>query len=103
MKQEPHDTTTKVIFRKTRPEGDIIAVFPLIPHDTTGVNMVCYQHVGQHGSASPDWVSRGTAPATPEEYAPLKRELESLGYKLELVNRVPSNAFAIRREAARKA
>ena len=44
--------------------------------------------MGQHSSAHPEYAEE-SRPATPEEYAPLKAELESLGYNLEVLN--PTN------------
>lgn len=68
---------TKVIFRKFR-DGSVIALFPNIPWDNNG-NIASYMHVGQHGGASPLIVA-DTKLAEKDEYAPLLRELKSLGY-----------------------
>ena len=74
---------TKVIFRKDKEDGDIIAVFA---EDIQSNNMIgCYVHLGQHTTMSLDYYSKETIPATPEEYADLKRELESIGYNIEVV------------------
>lgn len=43
-----------------------------------------YSRVGQHSSCHPDYLDLCT-PATPEEYAPLKEELESIGYILNII------------------
>lgn len=43
----------------------------------------CYAHVGQHGECYDGMQRRKKA--TVEQYAPLKREMESLGYQLEIV------------------
>jgi hypothetical protein len=80
--------STPVIFRKWKPRrefdeegGDIIALFPTIPSDSDNYyNVLSYQHIGQHGGASPDIVS-DTVPATPSEYAGLLKELHSVGYR----------------------
>lgn len=77
-------TKDKVIFRKF-PEGDIIAYFPEIPSDGAGKFCQSYQHIGQHGGASPSLSI--TKAASPAEYASLKAELESLGYVLEIRTR----------------
>jgi hypothetical protein len=73
---------TKVIFRKFKDNGDIIAIFP----DEPWSNGLCasYMHVGQHSGASPN-IMHETLPATPDEYATLKRELESIGYSLNVI------------------
>ena len=89
----PEEPKTKVVFRKWRKrEGEgIIALFPEIPADLSGYLCQSYQHVGQHGAASYDKLvsvqNAPTVPATPEEYADLKEELESIGYVLEVRRR----------------
>jgi hypothetical protein len=65
---------TRVIFR-TWPNGDVIALMP--DEDFDGRRCTSYMHLGQHGGASYPLVVRLTRPATPEEYGPLLRELES--------------------------
>lgn len=76
---------TKVVFRKYQ-GGDIVALFPDEKWDTIG-NIMSYEHIGQHGAAAYNWVIKITAPAKPKEYAPLKRELESIGYNLDIRKR----------------
>lgn len=80
-------TQTKVIFRKFRNGGDIIAVFPRIAANVNGYLCESYMHVGQHGAASPDIVQGLTVLATPKEYAALERELIGLGYILKIAKR----------------
>jgi hypothetical protein len=47
---------------------------------------MCYQHVGQHAVASCRFFEE-CRDATPEEYAPLKEEMEKLiGYDLAVLN-----------------
>ena len=62
--------------------GGIIALFPEVP----GSPGFCssYEHIGQHGSADYGYVISKTTPATPEEYAGLKRELESKPFEYVL-------------------
>lgn len=82
---------TKVVFRKWRKGGDIIALFPdfeVLPGNKS--YCMSYEHAGQHGPADYGIVTRDTEPATPGEYADLKAELEQLGYNLEIVSRRPS-------------
>jgi hypothetical protein len=73
---------TVVIFRKDRPDkygfhtNDVFALMPEIPTDMYGDYCVCYQHIGQHGSANYHLCIRASKPASPEEYAELKAELE---------------------------
>lgn len=96
---------TIVLFRRSRhkePEGlaaEITAVFP--EHSWSGVDsdMTCYAHVGQHGACSIEWY-HSTRRATPPEYAPLKRELESLGYNLVVRHRISPQMRAKRRKNA---
>ena len=72
---------TKVVFRKFKRDGDIIALFPWEPGTNDSNTCLCYQHVGQHGDM--DLRHRGMlATATPSEYAELKAELERIGYTL---------------------
>jgi hypothetical protein len=86
---------TPVLFRRSRrkePEGlaaEVTAVFPCEPSDYLGRAMTCYAHVGQHGSCNLGWYHT-TRAATPEEYADLKRELESApyGYRLKVYKRM---------------
>lgn len=78
--------SVKVIFRKFKifPK-DVLAVFPDIEADQRG-NLFSYQHVGQHGSCSRDFFSFTTA-AKKEDYADLQKELESIGYVLDVRKR----------------
>ena len=69
----------KVIFRKVKSgdfKGDIIAFFPELP--ATFGNMVCYEHIGQHGEACIDYYYNDTVKATSEQYAELYRELQKI-------------------------
>jgi hypothetical protein len=76
---------TFVVFRIL--EGEVIALFP----EELGTNdpwtMNSYMSNGGHGSASQDLVY-GTRLATEAEYAPLKQELERIGYKLDVRKRL---------------
>ena len=85
-----------IIFRKWAGKlGGIIALFPEIPATVEAWDCMSYEHVGQHGAATPNLVDC-TVPATEEEYAPLKRELESIGYDLAIVKRFPRNSYQTR-------
>jgi hypothetical protein len=70
---------TRVIFRKWRNSGDIIALFPDIKADFMG-GCLSYEHVGQHAAATYNLVVAATRPATPAEYAELLAELQRIGY-----------------------
>lgn len=77
---------TLVIFRKFRDHGDVIALFPEVPWDREG-RCSSYQHLGQHGGADYLGCIYLSTPATPYEYAALKRELVERGYKLRIRKR----------------
>ena len=84
----------EVVFRMDRgkpgPFSEPTAVFPRIRE---GLGMAsCYVHTGQHSACSLGWY-RTTRPATEAEYAPLKRELERIGYHLKI--RLKASAWAI--------
>jgi hypothetical protein len=76
-----------VVFRiwPKREGGDVIALMPYEPHNDRFCTS--YQHVGQHGGAYYAGVIRDTKPATPDEYAPLLRELRQIGYRVRVIKR----------------
>ena len=79
---------TKVIFRIWRDKtASCIALFPAEAAEV-GNPYVClsYEHIGQHGAASPGIVAR-TRPAKPQEYRDLAQELTKRGYRLQVVKR----------------
>lgn len=84
------EPTTPVIFRKyPGPEGEVIALFPTVRADNLG-HCGCFVHVGQHVAADYVRVIQDTRPATPEEYADPKAELERVHhYRLRPVLRRP--------------
>lgn len=84
-----------VIFRKFRRGGDIIAYFPEIQATMSKAECMSYMHIGQHGAASYDCIHTLTKPATPKEYADLKKELEDIGYKLEIRKRISKRWYEI--------
>jgi hypothetical protein len=79
---------TVVVFRmwKAEPKG-CFALFPFVPHDRNGLYCESYEHVGQHGGADYSGCIADSRPATPAEYAALKRELESPPYEYRLIVR----------------
>ncbi len=81
VKMDPHKTT--VIFRKFKSDDSVIAFFPNEPEWKGMIGS--YMHVGQHGLAM--YPNDQTAPASAEEYEPLRAELASLGYNLKIVRR----------------
>jgi hypothetical protein len=90
--KKPTEPPTVVLFRKDRSgphKGTVIAVFPEIVGARNEVSY--YVHVGQHASAPYHNLISTTAPASPEEYASLKRELESEPYRYNLTVRAKTN------------
>lgn len=78
-----------VIFRAVKSgehKGTVDAFFPTLPGTNDPWTCEAYSHIGQHCTASRDFY-RDTRPATPQEVAPLKKELESLGYVLDVCKR----------------
>jgi hypothetical protein len=80
-----------VVFRKftkfddiIKTSDDIIALFPYEEETYQGLTgyCTCYQHVGQHGTADYQACINMSVAATPQEYGPLAKELESIGYEL---------------------
>ncbi len=102
--EQPAPDAVKVVFRAYRKAPhEVVALFPEVPADVSGVYLTVYEHVGQHGSGGQLVMNRLTNPAQPEQYAELKRELEGIGYVLD-VHPAATNAMQkVRREAARKA
>lgn len=100
------ETETPVIFRKYGPRkgGDVLALFPAEIGTYDSATCSSYAHVGQHGSASPYGVIGDTRPATPEEYADLKKELECApyGYKLKVYTRMQPAFDKARRDEAER-
>ena len=77
---------TRVILRRFGSE--VIALFPDI--DAGRGLCMSYMHIGQHGGASRS-LTRDTKPAHMGEpdTAALVRELTSLGYDLQIIQRMP--------------
>ena len=91
---------TKVIFRKWEPGGEVIAVFPEIPADSTGYAMHSYMRAGQHGACLfPAGLYNELA--SPAEYADLYRELEGKGYRLRVVKRATYKHYLVRLRAVK--
>ena len=75
---------TEVLFRVEK-GGEILAVFPYISFEG-GHRIMMYAHVGQHSDGVWSYVIDETWPATPAQYEPLKQELISAGYNLQVIN-----------------
>lgn len=91
MTVEKDTEKTVVIFRfydHGEFKGDVDALFPYcFENAEDNYNCMAYAHIGQHSGADYNAVMRKTRPATEVEYADLKRELESIGYNLEVRQR----------------
>lgn len=92
----------RVVFRRWRDGGGVIALFPELPADIHGRYCDSYEHVGQHGGADYHGVVRHTAPATPEESAALAAELARIGYRLVPIRRASPRLHDWRRQEARR-
>jgi hypothetical protein len=78
---------TVVVFRLYE-TGELLALFPGLPYsDVHHEQCMSYQHVGQHGGADYNHCIRQTCRALPHEYEPLKKELEAIGYNLNVRER----------------
>lgn len=69
-------TKQRVVFRKWKGSGDIIAFFLDQPEGPG--HCMAYEHVGQHGAGA--YPHPQTDPAEPWEYEELLRELIQRGY-----------------------
>jgi len=76
-----------VIFREFK-NGDVIALFP---YELTNYCCASYMHLGQHSLADYNHVISTTTPAT--NFEGLKNELESIGYKLKVRQRISYKKF----------
>ena len=83
---------TVVIFRNFIDFG-VTALFPYEIYRNGHHTITCYAHVGQHSEADYDNVVNNSTLATPEEYADLKAELESIGYDLDVKSKRHYNTF----------
>lgn len=81
--------TDPVMFRKSKEDGEVTAVFPAKGYEATrDGHPTSYAHVGQHGAAHPDWIEQDTVPldhSSPEVQS-LHKELTGKGYKLEPIS-----------------
>lgn len=70
----------KVVYRYWQKE-----VFAILPAQSVNFgNVSIYAHIGQHSEAD-RWITRAGRLATPEEYAPLHKELTRIYDDYELV------------------
>jgi hypothetical protein len=74
-----------VVFRKFKQGGDIIALFPF--YNEVDYTVMSYMRVGQHGQADYAHCVSNSVLATPEEYAPLLKELTGIGYSVKILKK----------------
>jgi len=77
---------TDVIFRRFPEDNEIIVLFPHELWDNRG-GIISYMHIGQHGEAEYSACMKNTKPAKENEYMPLYKELESVGYNLNVIKK----------------
>lgn len=76
-----------VIFRKYKHlDEEVFAIFPEQPHGPVNYCVV-YAHSGQYSGGDYDALMRYSRAATPEEYAELLAELQTVGYRELTVKR----------------
>ena len=86
MKKPPkYNDATPVIFRMLN--GECIAIFPTLPGTNDINTCLSYAHIGQHGACSID-IGTQCRLANRAEYMPLKKELQSIGYRLRVIKRI---------------
>ena len=78
------NTVIDVTFRIFK--GELIALFPHTIENFLGHVMI-YAHFGQHSAADYKTCVKHSRPALPNEYENLKKELESIGYTLNIIKR----------------
>lgn len=86
---------TEVKFVKSKSgdfKGEVTAIFPYEIANYEG-SMMCYAHMGQHGSCCSEWLNSTTL-ATEEEYSALLSELISIGYDdLKIIKRIQHSKY----------
>jgi len=80
---------TDIVFRVDKSKDFKGTVFALFPHEVSDHkgNVLSYQHVGQHSGADYNGCIASSRPATADEYADLKKEMESIGYDINVVKK----------------
>lgn len=92
---------TKVVFKKFKRGGDVIALFTQEPGTNDPSTCQIYQHVGQHGDMDLRHKSMLTT-CPPKEYAALKAELEAIGYTLVVYQNITAGDKRIRANKLRR-
>jgi hypothetical protein len=89
---------TKVIFRKFKDDGQIIAIFPEELGTYSPYTSSSYMSIGQHSSCDPVSLISVTKLAKKSEYKDLARELTNLGYNLQIITRYRHSFLEVRRK-----
>jgi hypothetical protein len=76
MTQTPKVIKMRVTYRLIKGTGDIVAI--LLDSGNGRGMYTCYEHIGQHGSCSADWVNDCTFPTNPKNYKELHEELQAI-------------------------
>ena len=85
MKKDTHKTKVQFLIDEKQSQWpEVFAYFPEENYDYDGQLKMSYAHIGQHSACHPDYAAE-SRPATVQEYADLKKELESIGYNLEII------------------
>jgi len=93
LKPVNDEPLTPVIFRAERRKSPgITAVFPTLAQELhlSEPGYTCYSYCGQHACTKTWYLT--TRSATPTEYTPTLRELEAMGYNLQIITRWPKMA-----------
>lgn len=78
----------KVLFRRDRENGEVIAVFPYLAGTNDPYTCTIYVHNGQHSSAPLHAMINTTDPCASPLTDDLHKELVRIGYNLTVVKRV---------------
>lgn len=78
---------TRVVFKMTKEKNPECIAFLLDVPANPGFIM-SYAHIGQHSEAIFEFAEQDCRLATEEEYKALKEELESIGYRLYIRERI---------------
>ena len=78
------ETKTIVVFLIEKKSNDVFAFFPKEDYYHYSSNTkTCYAHIGQHSACSMEYAKECKL-ATKNEYKDLQKELESIGYNLDI-------------------
>ena len=104
MKKDKHKTKVVfLIFKELhdpeigmQPAWDVFAYMPYETADRKG-DKTSYAHIGQHSACSPEYAAE-CKPARFAEFEPLMKELEQLGYNLDIQNTIEAHREPTQKE-----